>query len=228
MTGVQIRNALRGFLGGGLAVSDGSIIDRAPAVFDATGDNIQVTATTAAEVSVMLRFRPWWVHTDGAEHVLFDATFNGTNLFHWNKYVDNSSYVGMMMGGGNQRIVVTSGNYAFNYGQIHTAVYTASDTTNAQEVFVDAVSKGTSSTAFTLTAPTIIKLGNANVGGVNANMHLYHAAMLDRIVTAEEIRDYQAGIDPVSTNGNFSLRFHRKFEDVWNARAISTNVHIIP
>lgn len=193
---------------------------RAAAVLTSTAMRIVVTATLAGAGSILARFRTNWDHTDGLSHHLFRAE-NGGNIVHLDKYIDSKIYVGMLMGGGDQRIQVASGSYAINYQQLHSAAYTWDDAANAQAIYIDGVSVGTSSTAFSLTAPTSITIGNDLAGSENFDGVIYDCMMLDRVITSTEAADYALGVDPALTSGNFCLRFHRKFEDVWNGRTVT-------
>ena len=189
---------------------------------------LTVTATLASAGSILARFRTNWNHTDSAAHVLFDMPNGIGGSISFNKFSDNNLYIGVAMGG-DQRIVVGSGSYAFKYGQVHTLVYTWDDSSNAQEVFIDGTSKGTASTAFTFTAPTAAAVGNGSGGGTNFDGSIYDFKVMDRVVSSTEISDYAADVDPVSSSGNFNLRFHRKIEDIWNARTVvPTAVKIVP
>lgn len=160
-------------------------------LYNATTDRISVGTRDAPSTgSISFWVNPSWAQTDGVDHVFFDNRKAGTaELFRFQKFSDNTLYMGWFTGGVDYRVSVASAGYTLNTGAWNHFAYVWTGGTDS-ELYLNGASIGTKGTnAVWGGADTARVIGNVvpAAGNTDVRGSMAHVAIYTRRLTADEI-----------------------------------------
>jgi hypothetical protein len=165
---------------------------------DSTTDDMTRAAypLPTGDATVCLLFKPTTNYVDGIDHILFELSDGtGANTFALNKYLDNNWYSGWIVGGVDERIVVTSGSYTVNANAWNSLIYDYSPTGALANMRLNGTLIGTRSAALStldLSAQTL-HIGNSRAGSEDARANFAHVGVWARVLSAADRALYISG-----------------------------------
>jgi|SRR5581483_2911716 len=148
--------------------------------------------------SIVFRFYPTWASNDSTAHAFIDQG-SGTSQFSWQKYSDNSYYVGWYTPTTSDKRVIT-GTYSQTQNDWNTQALTWGSGTTT--FYINAVVTGTPTTGATIPDLTgggyTRTIGNYQAGGADCRSRMADVAIFNVVLTAAEVSAFHKGISPLS------------------------------